>query len=62
MNWVMVPSAAVEEGLLVGTSSGANVRAAYEVARDLSEGVVVTVLADDGRMYLDQAFWQETPE
>ncbi|MFN2420406.1 MAG: PLP-dependent cysteine synthase family protein [Gemmatimonadota bacterium] len=58
----MVRRLAVEEGLLVGTSSGANVRAAHEVARDLSEGVVVTVLADDGRMYLDQAFWQETPK
>jgi cysteine synthase B len=54
----MVRRLAVEEGLLVGTSSGANVRAALEVARGVS-GVVVTVLADDGRMYLDQAFWQE---
>lgn len=55
----MVRRLAVEEGLLVGTSSGANVQAALEVARGLSTGVVVTVLADDGRMYLGQAFWEK---
>ncbi len=55
----MVRRLAVEEGLLVGASSGANVQAALEVARGLSMGVVVTVLADDGRMYLGEAFWEE---
>lgn len=41
-----------EQGILVGTSSGANVHAALEVARDLEGGVVVTVLCDHGGMYL----------
>ncbi len=37
-----------EEGLLVGRSSGASVAGALRVARSLSHGVVVTVLADRG--------------
>jgi cysteine synthase B len=41
-----------EEGILVGTSSGANVHAALEVARGLDRGIVVTVLCDHGAMYL----------
>jgi len=48
-----------EEGILAGTSTGANLHAAVEVARDLDEGVVVTVLCDDGRMYLDETYWRE---
>jgi S-sulfo-L-cysteine synthase (O-acetyl-L-serine-dependent) len=43
-----------EEGLLVGTSSGANVFAASRLARSLPGGsVVVTVLCDSGERYLD---------
>lgn len=43
-----------EEGLLVGTSSGANVSAALNVARTLAGGaVVVTILCDSGERYLD---------
>lgn len=42
-----------EEGLLVGISSGANVFAAVQVARDLEKGkVVVTILPDTGERYL----------
>ena len=42
-----------EEGLLVGISSGANVFAAVQVARDLDKGkVVVTILCDTGERYL----------
>lgn len=48
-----------EQGILVGTSSGANVHAALEVARDLEGGVVVTVLCDHGDKYLREAFWKE---
>lgn len=55
----MVRRLAVDEGLLVGASSGANAWAALEVARSLGEGVVVTVLCDDGRMYLGEPFWEE---
>ncbi len=48
-----------EEGLLVGISSGANLVAAVEVARELGEGHhVVTVLCDTGERYfsLDEYF------
>jgi cysteine synthase B len=50
---------ALEEGLLVGVSSGANVAAALRYARGLSEGsVVVTVLCDGGGRYLSEEFWE----
>jgi S-sulfo-L-cysteine synthase (O-acetyl-L-serine-dependent) len=45
---------AQEEGLLVGTSSGANVFAALLLARSLPEGsVVVTILCDGGERYME---------
>lgn len=47
-----------EEGLLVGGSAGANVAAALEVASELNEGVVVTVLCDTGMRYLSDSLWQ----
>ena len=44
---------AAEEGLLVGTSSGAACSAALKVARTLGKGhVVVTIFADKGEHYL----------
>jgi cysteine synthase A len=44
-----------EEGLLVGISSGANVKIALDVASELGEGhTVVTVLADTGERYLSE--------
>lgn len=44
------------EGLLVGISSGANVRAALDVARELGPGKnVVTVLCDTGERYFSLA-------
>jgi cysteine synthase B len=46
-----------EEGLLVGISSGAALAAALQVARRLSEGVVVTVFPDGAEKYLSEAFW-----
>jgi len=49
---------ALEEGLLVGPSSGASVFAALRQARDLPAGsVVVTVLFDSGSRYLGEPFW-----
>jgi cysteine synthase A len=45
-----------EEGLLVGISSGANVWAAVQVARELGPGKrVVTILCDTGERYLSVA-------
>jgi len=50
----MVRRLALEEGLLVGTSSGANVFAALRLAEKLPAGsVVVTILCDGGQRYLD---------
>jgi S-sulfo-L-cysteine synthase (O-acetyl-L-serine-dependent) len=43
---------AVEEGIFAGISSGAAVAAALQIARDLSSGTVVTVIADRGDRYL----------
>jgi cysteine synthase B len=40
-----------EEGLFVGFSAGAAVHSALQVASELDEGVVVTVLADSGEKY-----------
>lgn len=57
----MVRKLATEEGLLVGPSSGANVWAAVELARQLEEGVVVTVLCDHGARYLGEKFWEGGP-
>jgi cysteine synthase B len=51
---------ALEEGLFVGVSSGANVAAALRYARGLAAGsVVVTVLCDGGGRYLSEEFWEE---
>jgi cysteine synthase B len=48
-----------EEGLFVGTSSGANVLAAIKLAKELPRGsVVVTVLCDGGARYMSEEFWQ----
>jgi cysteine synthase B len=48
----MAQRLAREEGLLVGTSSGANVFAALRLAEGLPEGsVVVTILCDGGERY-----------
>jgi cysteine synthase B len=50
----MVRRLAREEGLLVGTSSGANVFAALRLARTLPSGsIVVTILCDGGERYIE---------
>ncbi len=50
---------AKEEGLLVGPSAGAAVACALDVARSLSDGIVVTILPDGGQKYLDFRFWDK---
>ncbi len=52
----MMVRLAGEEGLLVSPSAGAAVWAALHVARDLREGLVATVLADNAMKYLDMHF------
>jgi len=47
---------ALEEGLLVGVSSGANTSGAMQIARKLGPGhVIVTILPDRGERYLSMA-------
>ena len=48
-----------EEGVLVGVSSGANMVAALNLAKKLTQGVVVTILADSAAKYLSESFWTE---
>ena len=53
----MVYRLSQEEGLLVGQSSGAAMVAALRVARQLSQGTVVTVFPDFGSRYLTTNLW-----
>jgi len=52
----MMQRLAKEEGLLVSPSGAAAVATALAVARELTEGVVVTVIADNAAKYLDHTF------
>lgn len=49
----MAQRLAIEEGILAGDSSGANVLAALQVARTLKSGVVVTLICDNHDRYSD---------
>lgn len=50
-----------QEGLFVGISSGANVAASINLARELKEkAVIVTILCDGGGRYLSERFWDQT--
>ena len=46
-----------EEGILGGLSSGAAIAVALEVARQMTRGTVVVVLADGGWKYLSADLW-----
>lgn len=57
--FTMAVRLARREGLLVGISAAANVAAAAQVARELTSGVVVTILCDSAARYLSERFWEE---
>ena len=42
-----------EEGLFVGISSGAAMAVCMKIAREMREGVIVTVFPDAGNRYLE---------
>jgi len=61
--YAMVRRLAREEGVLAGISSGCNVHAATQLARELVEhgepATIVTVLCDSAEKYLSEHFWDE---
>jgi cysteine synthase B len=57
--FAMVNRLAQGEGWFVGISSAANLVAAMKVAGQIDEGVIVTVLSDDGSKYLSEKFRDE---
>jgi cysteine synthase B len=57
--YTMARRLALEEGILVGQSGGAAVYAALELARQVSEGVIVTILPDAGDRYFSTGLWEE---
>jgi cysteine synthase B len=50
--WAMTRRLAREAGIFAGLSSGAAMVGAIQVARELDEGAVVTLLPDDGSKYI----------
>jgi S-sulfo-L-cysteine synthase (O-acetyl-L-serine-dependent) len=56
--WALTRRLALEEGLLVGVSSGAALAAALDIASRIGEGRIVTVFPDSGTRYLTESFWQ----
>lgn len=59
---VMTRRLAREEGLFVGTSSGAAVAAMLSVAERVSApAVMVAILPDGGDRYLSDRYWEESP-
>jgi cysteine synthase B len=51
---------ALEEGLFVGVSSGANVFAALELAKKLPSGSrIATILCDNGYRYMSEPLWRD---
>jgi S-sulfo-L-cysteine synthase (O-acetyl-L-serine-dependent) len=53
---------AIQEGLLVGISSGANLAAALRVARHAEDAKIVVIFCDGGEKYLSERFWEEPAE
>jgi len=56
--WETTRALAREAGLFVGVSAGAALAAAIEVAQELDEGVVVTILPDDGSKYVSLGIFE----
>lgn len=59
--YAMARRLAREEGLFVGTSTGAAVHAAIELASRLRSGVVVVIAPDGGDRYLSTPLWRAEP-
>ena len=57
--YAMVKQLARREGWFVGVSSAANIVAALQIAAQIEEGMIVTILCDGGGKYLSEKFWDE---
>lgn len=55
----IVKRMAREEGMLLGISCGGSLDAALRVALENPQGIVVTVLPDNGDKYLEERFWED---
>lgn len=53
---------AKKEGVFVGMSAGAAVRAALDRAREIEKGIIVAVLPDGGERYLSTPLFSKIPE
>lgn len=51
-----------EEGILVGISAGAALVVARDIAREIDQGVIVTILPDSGNRYLAESPWKLTDD
>jgi len=58
-SYEMANRLAREEGLFVGQSSGAAMIGALEMAKEIEEGVIVTLFPDGGDKYLSTALWRD---
>jgi len=50
------------EGIFAGVSSGAAVHVARQIAEELDEGVIVTILTDAGWKYVSADFWEASDD
>jgi S-sulfo-L-cysteine synthase (O-acetyl-L-serine-dependent) len=57
--YAMVRRLAREEGLLVGISTGANLVAALQLARQTENARIVTIACDGADKYLSEHFWDD---
>lgn len=55
----MVKQLAAKEGLFVGYSSGAAMKAAMDIAKELKQGTIVAIFPDSGDRYLSTSFMLE---
>ena len=61
-SYILTRRLAIEEGLLVGISSGAALSASLRVASTIEDGLIVMIFSDGGEKYLSERFWEDPPE
>jgi len=61
-SYILTRRLAIEEGLLVGISSGAALSASLKVASTIEDGLIVMIFSDGGEKYLSERCWEDPPE